>query len=242
MKKVLATIGIGNASVDTVLPSTTVRPGESVEAEVRMQGGNAEQDVSRIELEVETRFLTDDGYRDGTVGRMHLSDGFTLDPDEERVETTTIEVPWDTPVTVGSVDVWVETELDVTGVDPEDVDYLDVQPTARLQAVFDALEELGLSLYQSECSRDPYSRYGGGIVQEFEFRPSGGPFAGDLDELEVVARESAEELVVYLEVDRRGGLLSEMADTDESHTSLTVTSTDPTVVREDLRRVVEKYV
>lgn len=242
MKKVLATIGIGNASVDTVLPSTTVRPGESVEAEVRMQGGDAEQDVSRIELEVETKFLTDDGYRDGTVGRMHLSDGFTLAPDEERVETTTIDIPWSTPVTVGNVDVWVETELDVTGVDPEDEDYLDVQPTERLQAVFDALEELGLSLYKSECSRDSYSRYGGGIVQEFEFRPSGGTFAGDLDEIEVVARETADELVVYLEVDRRGGLLSEMAETDESHTSLTVTSADPATVREDLRRVIEKYV
>jgi sporulation-control protein len=242
MKKVLATIGIGNASVDTVLPSTTVRPGESVEAEVRMEGGNAEQDVSRIELEVETRFLTDDGYRDGTVGRMHLSDGFTLEPEEERVETTTIEIPWSTPVTVGNVDVWVETELDVTGVDPEDRDHLEVEPTERLHAVFDALEELGLSLHQSECSRDPYGRYGGGVVQEFEFRPSGSPFAGDLDELEVVARESADELVVYLEVDRKGGLLGEMTDTDESYTSLTVTSTDPVTVRENLRRAIEQYV
>jgi len=65
---------------------------------------------------------------------------------------------------------------------------------------------------------------------------------GDLDELAVVARESADELVVSLAVDRKGGLLSEMADTDESYTSFTVTSTDPATVREDLRQAVEQYV
>lgn len=54
MKKVLASIGIGNATVDTVLPSTTVTPGESVDAEVRIEGGDAEQAVDRIELELET--------------------------------------------------------------------------------------------------------------------------------------------------------------------------------------------
>nr|WP_245756815.1 sporulation protein [Halogranum rubrum] len=33
MKRILASVGIGNASVDTVLPSSTVTPGESVDAD-----------------------------------------------------------------------------------------------------------------------------------------------------------------------------------------------------------------
>jgi sporulation-control protein len=44
MKKVLASIGIGAATVDTVLPSQTVTPGETVPADVHITGGDVEQD------------------------------------------------------------------------------------------------------------------------------------------------------------------------------------------------------
>lgn len=50
MKKILASIGIGSATVDTVLPSTTVTPGETVDAEINISGGSAEQDIRSIDL------------------------------------------------------------------------------------------------------------------------------------------------------------------------------------------------
>jgi sporulation-control protein len=244
MKKVLASIGIGNATVDTVLPSTTVTPGESVDAEVRIEGGDAEQAVDRIELELETRYRTDDGYREGTVDRLVLSEGLTIEPGASEVREVTLDIPYHTPVTLGNVQVWVETELDISlAVDPEDKDSLDVQPTPRMQALFDAAEQLGLSLRSAECEADPYGRYvGRTFYQEFEFRPSGGPFAGDLDELEFVCDPGPDALTVYVEVDRRGGLLSEMAETDETKTSMTVESTDPDEVAQQLRQTVERHV
>ena len=55
IKKLLASIDIGNATVDTVLPSETVRPGETVGAEVRIVGGNATQEVGAIRFELEMR-------------------------------------------------------------------------------------------------------------------------------------------------------------------------------------------
>ncbi|WP_435180815.1 sporulation protein [Halorussus sp. AFM4] len=244
MKKVLASVGIGSATVDTVLSSTTVTPGETVDAEVHVSGGSAEQEVGAIRFELETRYATEEGYRETDVDRFTLTEGLTVEPDQEETRSVQIEIPYGTPATLGNIDVWVETELDIDwAVDPEDKDYLDVQPTPRLQAVFDAMEELGFSFRSAECEADPYGRYGSGhrFVQEFEFRPQSGPFRGDLDEVELVARESADELTLFVEIDRRGGLLSEMAETDESKTSLTVRDADVATVRDDLERAIERH-
>jgi sporulation-control protein len=244
MKKVLASIGIGNATVDTVLASTTVEPGTSVDAEIHTEGGSAEQTVESIELELETRYATEDGYEEATVDRLRLSDGFTVGPGQSDVRSTTVEIPYQTPVTLGRVDVWIETELDIPmAVDPEDRDQLEVRPTPRMQAVFDAMEELGFSFRSAECEADPYGRYAIGrpFVQEFEFRPSGGSFVGRLDEVELVCHPSAEELTVFVEVDRRGGLLSELADTDERKTSLTVSDADAATVRRRLEDAIERH-
>ncbi|MFB6161118.1 MAG: sporulation protein [Haloferacaceae archaeon] len=244
MKKVLASIGIGNASVDTVLPSETVRPGDSVDADVHITGGNVEQEVGRIRFEVETRYRTDEGYREADVDRYAIADDLTIEPDREETRSVTLDIPHTTPVTVGGVDVWIETELDIDlAVDPEDTDYLDVRPTPRLQAVFDAMDDLGFSLRNSECEADPRGRYATGrpFVQEFEFRANAGPFRGDLDEVELVARPGPEELALFVEVDRRGGLLSEMAETDERRATTTVATTDVDAVRDDLEALIERH-
>jgi sporulation-control protein len=244
MKKVLASIGVGNANVDTVLSSTTVTPGETIDAEVHVDGGSAEQEVGAIEFELETQYATEEGYEEADIDRFTLTEDLTIEPDQEETRSVQIDVPYGTPVTLGNVDVWVETELDIDwAVDPEDRDYVDVEPTPRLQAAFDAMDELGFSFRSAECEADPYGRYGSGqrFVQEFEFRPQAGPFRGDLDEVELVARESADELTLFVEIDRRGGLLSELAETDESKTHLTVRDADVATVRDDLERLLEQH-
>ncbi|ELZ87722.1 hypothetical protein C453_05194 [Haloferax elongans ATCC BAA-1513] len=244
MKKVLASIGIGNATVDTVLPSETVRPGETIDAEVHITGGNAEQEVGAIQFEIETRYRTEDGYQEADIGRVSLADGLTIEPGQEERRPVSIDIPYSTPITVGQIDVWIETELDIDlAVDPEDKDYLDVQPTPRLQAVFDAMDDLGFSLHSAECEADPYGRYTSQqrFVQEFEFRTTSGPFRGKLDEIELVAQPGPNELTLFLEVDRRGGLLSELTDMDEQKVQTTIRSEDKSTVREELERLIEKH-
>ena len=243
MKKVLASIGIGNASVDTVLPEETVRPGDTVDADVHITGGNAEQEVGNIRFEIETSYRTDDGYREADIDRFTLAEGLTIEPDQEETRSVSLDIPYETPVTVGRVDVWIETELDIDrAVDPEDTDYLDVRPTPRLQTVFDAMDDLGFSLHNSECEADPYGRYTGSrFVQEFEFRATGGTYRGALDEVELVASPGPDALDLYLEIDRRGGLLSEMAELDESKDRLRVQSTDQSRVRKQLDELIGKH-
>jgi sporulation-control protein len=84
MKKVLASTGVGNATVDTILPSETVQPGETVDAEVQIVGGNVQQEVGSITFEIETRFRTEEGYQEVDVDRFTIADGLTTDRDEVR--------------------------------------------------------------------------------------------------------------------------------------------------------------
>ncbi|MFB6255973.1 MAG: sporulation protein [Haloplanus sp.] len=244
MKKVLASIGIGNASVDTVLPSETVRPGDTVDADVHIAGGNAEQEVGTVRFEIETRYRTEDGYETAEVGRVTLAEGLTIEPGQKETRSVSLDIPYETPVTTGGVDVWIETELDIEmAVDPEDKDYLEVRPTPRLQAAFDAMDDLGFSLRSAACEADPYGRYAGGrrFVQEFEFRANAGRFRNALDEVELVALPGADQLDLFVEVDRRGGLLSEMAEADERKTRTSIESADRETVRAELERLIERH-
>ncbi|ELZ95931.1 hypothetical protein C440_06562 [Haloferax mucosum ATCC BAA-1512] len=241
MKKVLASIGIGNATVDTVLPSDTVRPGETVDAEVHITGGTVEQDIGTVRFELETRYRTDEGYREVDIKQYTLAEGLTIEADEEETRSVSLDIPYSTPVTLGNADVWIETELDIKrAVDPEDKDYLNVRPEPRLQAVFDALDELGFSLHSAECEADPHSYFTSNrrFIQEFEFRPTSGEFSGALDELEVIPRPSADSLELFVEVDRRGGILSELGDLDERTVQTTIRTTDVAKVRNDLETLI----
>ena len=93
MKKALASIGVGNATVDTALPFETVRPGETVDADVHTTGGDATPEVGAIGLELVTRVRIDDGYREVDVDRVTLAEGLTIEPGQEETRPVSIEPP-----------------------------------------------------------------------------------------------------------------------------------------------------
>ncbi|WP_336339314.1 sporulation protein [Haloarcula brevis] len=233
MKGVLSRIGIGSATVDTILPTDTVRAGDSVRAEVHVEGGTTDQEVDAVYFALETEYKSDEGSKDAIIDQWQLTEPFTIEAGEERRFETTIDVPRETPVTTRSTAVEIETGLDISmAVDPGDADYVEVEPTRRTQAVFDALASLGFSLHASSCAATAGSLFTTSttFVQEFEFRPENGEFAGEVDEVEVVPVFGDDGLAVYVEVDRSAGLLSEVTDADERHTKLTVDAADPEAV------------
>jgi sporulation-control protein len=242
MKRVLSSLGIGSATVDTILPRTTVHPGDSLDVTVEVEGGSTDQEIDEIYFAVVTRYATEEGYETAAVARSRLTESFTIDADEDRTFDATIEIPSHTPLTLGRTDVWIETGLDIDwAVDPDDEDRIEVEADERLAAVFEALDRLGFTFHTAECTAAPRSlRHAGtSFVQEFEFRAAAGPFAGELDELEVVPQYTDEGLALALEIDRRGGLLSEMADADERHTRVRVSGTDAASIADDLRTAIE---
>ena len=239
MKRVLSSLGIGAATVDTVLP-TTLTAGETVDARVDVTGGNDTQEVEGIYFALETRYETDESTETGTIDSFRIADPFTIDPDEDRSFSVSIDVPYHTPVTRGTTEVWLDTGLDIDwAVDPDDTDPVEIEPDPLRRELFDAVESLGFSLRTAECEASDSLFADQRFVQEFEFVPRSGPFAGELDELEIVPIPDGNGFDLAVEVDRRGGLLTEHFDADESHERLSLDSTNADIERR-LRSTIER--
>ncbi|WP_339104123.1 sporulation protein [Haloterrigena salinisoli] len=239
MKRILSSLGIGAATVDTVLP-TTLTAGDTVDARVDVTGGNDTQAVDGIYFALETRYETDESTRTGTIDSHRIADSFTIDPDEDRSFSVSIDVPYHTPVTMGKTDVWLDTGLDIDwAVDPDDTDPVEIRPDPLRRTMLDAVESLGFTLRTANCEASESLFSSHRFVQEFEFVPRSGPFAGELDELEIVPLPEGDGFDLLVEVDRRGGLLTEHFDADESHERLSLESTSDDFERR-LRAAIER--
>jgi sporulation-control protein len=137
-----------------------------------------------------------------------VTDGFAIEADADRtIDIPPIQVPWSTPVTMGGVEVWIQSGLDIDwALDPSDEDQLTVEPGARLQSVLDAMDQLGFGLRttrneEAETQFAPHP-----FVQRFLFRGGAEPFAGKLDAVHLtpIPARPDEDLLVLMTVDRIG--------------------------------------
>ena len=246
MKKLLATVGIGAAQVETELHQSRVVPGDTMSATVTIKGGDVAQTVENVYLHIvgSCRYV-DDGrvkYRSITFGRHLLTGEFTIQPGEVQVTETSFQLSYETPLTIGGNSVYVRTGLDIpVAFDPTDKDAIEVAPGSVVQAMFDAMNALGFRLHKADCEIG-YRKYGQNYVQEFEFKPLQEPFRSKLDEVELICLPSATSVQVYIQVDRRarslGGLLAEAFDVDETFLKLTVTQQDVPTLREMLSQTI----
>ncbi len=231
-KKLLASVGIGAAQVDTRLYEDSLVPGEMLNGEVYIKGGDVSQDIDDIYLYVATQYKRE--VSDTTVSeecvlvKYSLSEHFRLQPQEEKVIPFSFQLPYEAPLTLNNQPVYLRTGLDISvAVDPKDTDYIQVYPHPLMQQTLDAIANLGFQLYKVDCEYNPHfgSKYP--FVQEFEFRPSD-RYWGQLDELEVIFALYPEALEVFLELDKRargfGGFLEEAFDMDERYVRFQVTS------------------
>ncbi|MFC4558285.1 sporulation protein [Virgibacillus kekensis] len=250
LKKWLASAGIGSAEVDTQLDNDNLVPGEVVSGKVVIKGGNAEQQIDRINLFLMTealREVNDNKVRQKvTLGSFTVGSGFTIGKGEKKELDFSFTLPIHTPPTLGRTKVWVQTGLDVpNAVDPKDRDFVRVEPHRSMNTVLDALtNQLGFQLRKVEMEYSKRYNY----VQEFEFLP-GREFRRDLDELEAMffMRENGVEIV--LQVDRRanglGGLFAEALEMDESFVRVSFTNEEISqgthAVADKLHRTIKQF-
>jgi sporulation-control protein len=220
--QVLASIGIGSAKVDTVLSRSMVRVGDKLEGAVHIQGGNAQQDISSIYLALMTQYIQQQG--DSTtrvntaVGRWEVSSPLSIRPGQKVEVPFSVPVPLNAPVSLGRTPLWLQTGLDIdNAVDPGDKDRLQVLPHPYMEAVLEAVKDMGFMFKEATCEHNRRLGRGAPFVQEIEFRPGSG--GGRVKELELVCFVNPTGVEVLVEVDRRAkglqGLLETALDMDE---------------------------
>ncbi|OEF26049.1 sporulation protein [Vibrio rumoiensis] len=224
-KKTLASLGIGSARVDTILKQDVVYPGQSVAVDVHVYGGSTKQSIDNIHLKLCCRYRAERLNKDGremagqkiakthVLAKWSLPETFDIEPQQDRVFPVVLDVPWNTPITLGDSKVWLETSLDIAlAADPTDKDEITVRPDPLEDGIFSALEEAGLRIRQVEC--EAVKGFELPFVQEFEFVPVHGDFHGRWRELEVVTYRTQDDLKIWFEVDRQkkgmGGMLSNL--------------------------------
>ena len=250
--KMLASIGVGSAKVDTVLSKAVFHAGEVMEGVVKIYGGKTEQKIDALYLAVYTTYIRESDDRKFTdkamIQKHKVLDGFTLAAYEEKEIPFSFVLPFDTPVTKGATRVWIQTMLDIaSAVDPTDKDYIQVEPTILANTVLKEIENLGFRLRKAECEQA--SRKYRGVypfMQEFEYVPMTGEFYGKVDEVEVVfLSQTPEKAELLLQIDRKargfGGFLAEAMDQDETFVPLTVHKHETSEIKSRIYQLLRKY-
>ncbi|MFR9710983.1 sporulation protein [Paenibacillus sp. MB22_1] len=223
IKKMLASVGIGSAQINTELDVDEVRLGGEISGTVYVDGGQTEQSIGNIYLKLKTNYLRESNDRKirttGTIAKYLVTEGFELRPGERKQIPFRFLLPEQMPVTLHNVPIWVENGLDIEmALDPKDEDLIRVLPDAKMQTVLDAVDLLGFRL--REVTNDYAPRLGGALpfVQEFEYVP-GTKFRGYLDELEILFFPRGDALELVMQIDRRArglsGLFAEALELDE---------------------------
>lgn len=201
MGRVLSRVGVGGATVDTILPDDEFSPGERVTATVEMVGGDGEQTIEAVYLK-----LVADDHDDETeyvLDTYELLDGTVdLAANETRTIETELRLPLWTPITTnGDITVRIDTGLDIEwAVDPTDEDTIDIVPDEFTEALFTAISELGFAYLGAQLIDEVSWVEDRPVVQTFAFVPESESFDAHLDVLGVTCVPREDDLRVAVEI------------------------------------------
>lgn len=252
IQKALASIGVGAATVDTILAKSTYTTGEQITGKVKIIGGNVEQQVDAIFVTVYTTYVVENDDHKVTVpaaiAKMKVCDPLTVQAKETYEFPVQFQLPYDTPLTLGKTRVWIQTEMDIkNAIDPKDKDYIEVKPSNLANKILESVMALGFQIRKVDCENAPRHLRGSyPFVQEFEFYPTSGQFRGKLDEFEVVfLSQTATSAELLLQIDRRArgfsSFLKESMGLDESHVKLSVNESNLQSFGKTLSEVIAKF-
>jgi sporulation-control protein len=217
-KKLLASVGIGGAKVDTVLTTEIVCPGDNISANIVITGGDSEQEISGLDLALMTRVKVE---RDDTemvvnksLAHWHIADHFVIQPGEVKEIPFNAILPYETPISSNGARnnqsrVWIATGLNIDmAIDANDKDALNVIATSTQNKVLQAMDNCGYSLVKADVEEGQLRGNGfvstTGCYQELEFRPNKFALFG-LNEVEISFVATADTTHILLELDRNFG-------------------------------------
>jgi sporulation-control protein len=237
-KKMLAALGVGGPSVDTVLGTHTVTPGGVLTGSVNITGGDHETAIEYVSVGLVTRVEVESGDQEYSSNvefhTVRLTGPFTLAAGANHSLPFSVEVPWETPITtvygqqLHGMTMGLRTELSVAkAVDKTDLDPVSIAPLPVHEAILGAFSQLGFRFSRADLEK---GHIGGTqqrlpFYQEIEFYASG-PYSSKFAHLEVTFITSPQSTDVVLEFDKRGFLGS----TSESYSTYRVNNAEAATV------------
>ena len=214
-KKILASVGIGAAKVDTVLETEHLHPGQKFNAVSVMKGGDVDQDISGLDLALMTRVKVEgeDGeyFTNHVIEKWRITDIGTIAAGAEKHIPFEARLHSETPITeinagYNQSHVWLETGLDIDlALDPTDRDALHIYPNDAVSTLMEAMDRLGFSLVKADVEkgflRAPTFQSHSCCYQELEYRPNSRSLFG-LQESELSFVPEAHKTHVLIELDR----------------------------------------
>lgn len=223
-KKLLASMGAGGASVETVLKETGVVPGGVVAGEVRIQGGSIDQQIEGLSVGLQARVEVESGdheyQQNMEFTKTPLGGAFELKSGAEYAVPFSLEIPWETPITVidgqqlRGMNIGVYTGLEIARAkDSGDLDPITVHPLPAQKAILDAFLLLGFRFKHADMERGHIrgTRQRLPFYQEIEFFSP--PQYKGISAVELTFVADGNAMDVVLEMDKKPGIFSEGSDT-----------------------------
>jgi sporulation-control protein len=217
-KKMLAALGVGGPSVDTVLSTHAVTPGGVLTGQINITGGDNDTVIEYVSVGLVTRVEVESGDNEYASNvefhTVRLTGSFTLAAGASHSLPFRIDVPWETPITsvygqhLAGMTMGVRTELSVAkAVDKTDLDPVSIAPLPTHEAILAAFSQLGFRFSRADLEQGHIrgTQQTLPFYQEIEFFPSGN-YASKFRQLEVTFITGPQGIDVILEFDKRGFL------------------------------------
>lgn len=184
LKKLSASLGIGSASVDTLLNQTSFYQGETLSGFIQIKGGHVEQAIEAIELclctEMKVEIESKVQYEPIVLSRMKINTPFIIQAKEQKEIEFAFPMHNETPITVlqtrkNKCHVWLETRLEIDfAIDPSDRDFLTIHPLPLVKTIISQLENAGYKMFKADVEKGfltmKNQRSVSGCYQEIEFK------------------------------------------------------------------------
>lgn len=173
----LASMSASAMRVDTRLQTSVWAPGELVRGHIYIRGGAHAQAIDTITLSAATACEREAGGATWsevyTLASDCLAQAIRIGPGERRLLPFSIQLPWETPLTLGRQRVGLHTTLGAAGAASANrTEIVHIRPHPAQRLILDVLAAQGFQLTRAECRHQPRAGRAHPIVQALEFRPT----------------------------------------------------------------------
>jgi sporulation-control protein len=132
-KQFLSSIGIGHVKVDTLVYNTNLSPGETIEGEVVIEGGMADQPITEITLLLVLKYEEDKEdsdfpYHEKDIEGITLNNIGTIQSEEKKRIPFSFLLSKNHPISTEKQETFLRTTIDIPqAVNPTDEDSIIVK-------------------------------------------------------------------------------------------------------------------